>query len=157
MQTADLLGTVTRIGIRASVIRRRDGAEVIVPNGDLVAKEVINWTRSDDTRRIEVLVGVAYGTDPESVLEILLRVAEGHPLALTDPAPEAQMIRFGDSSLDFRVRCWTRVDEFVEVASDLHVAIYKELGEAGIPIPFPQHDLHVRSTVAATTDEPESL
>ena len=63
------------------------------------------------------------------------------------------MIRFGDSSLDFRLRCWTRFDDFVEVASDLHVAINKELGEAGITIPFPQRDLHVRSTVAAAKDE----
>jgi len=154
VQTTDFLGTVTRIGIRASTIRRFDGAEIIVPNGDLIAQEVINWTRSDDLRRIEALVGVAYGTDPETVLEILLRLAEEHPLTLADPEPKAQMIKFGDSSLDFRVRCWTRMDDFVEVTSDLHVAINKKLEEAGITIPFPQRDLHVRSTVAATKDEP---
>ncbi len=157
VQTTDHLGRVTRIGIRASTIRRRDGADIIVPNGDLIAKEVINWTRSDDNRRIEVLVGVAYGTDPEAVLEILLRVAEEQPLALADPEPRAQMIRFGDSSLDFRLRCWTSVDEFVEVASNLHVAINKELEQAGIKIPFPQRDLHVRSTAATGEDEPSTV
>jgi len=154
VQTSDLLGTVTRIGIRASTIRRFDGAEVIVPNSDLIAKEVINWTRSDDIRRIEILVGVAYGTDPEMVLEILVGLAAEHPLALADPEPEAHMIKFGDSSLDFRVRCWTRVDDFVDVASDLHVAINKALAQAGIEIPFPQHDLHIRTDAAASEDEP---
>jgi len=147
VQTAAHWGRVTRIGIRASTIRSFDGAEIVVPNGDLIAKELTNWTRSDELMRLEVLVGVAYGTDPDKVLEILLGVAERHPLTLADPGPRAQMIRFGDSSLDFRLRCWTNVDDRVQVGSDLHVAIVDALKEAGITIPFPQRDLHVRSTV----------
>lgn len=152
LQTSEHWGTVVHIGIRASTIRRLDGAEIIVPNGDLVAKEVINWTRSDDTRRIEIPVGVAYGTDLEKVLEILLLVAAEHELVLADPEPEAQMMKFGDSSLDFRLLCWTRVRHFRAVASDLHLAISKELGDAGIRIPFPQRDLHVLSAVAEAKD-----
>ena len=143
VQTVDHWGKVQQIGIRASIIRSFDGAEIVIPNGDLISKEVINWTRSDQVRRAEVLVGVAYGTDPEAVLEVLLRVAEEHPKARKHPAPQAQMIRFGDSSLDFRLRCWTMIDEWFEVLSDLHVAVNRELKAAGITIPFPQRDLHV--------------
>jgi small-conductance mechanosensitive channel len=145
VQTTQHWGTIKRIGIRASIIRSFDGAEIVVPNTELIAKEVINWTRSDDVRRIEVLVGVAYGTEPEAVLEILLRVAGEHPLTLEDPGPQAQMLRFGESSLDFRLRCWVRMEDWVSVASDLHVSINRELKTSGITIPFPQRDLHVRS------------
>ena len=147
VQTTAHWGMVTRIGIRATTIRSFDGAEIVVPNGDLIAKELINWTRSDELMRLEVLIGVAYGTDPDKVLKILLGVAERHPLTLADPASQAHMIRFGDSSLDFRLRCWTHVEDRIQVGSDLHVAIEGALKEAGVTIPFPQRDLHVRSTV----------
>ena len=143
VQTVDHFGKVERIGIRASMIRSFDGAEIIVPNGDLISKEVINWTGTDEIRRVDVLVGVAYGTDPEAVLEILLRVATEHAKVREAPEPKAQMIGFGDSSLDFRLRCWTPVEEWVDIASDLHVAINRELKAAGITIPFQQRDLHI--------------
>ena len=152
VQTTQHWGTVTHIGIRASTIRSFDGAEIVVPNTELIAKEMINWTHSDDVRRIEVLVGVAYGTEPEEVLEILVRVAAENDLVLEDPAPQAQLLRFGESSLDFRLRCWVRIEDWVSVASDLHVAINRELKTAGITIPFPQRDLHVRSNVAMLAD-----
>jgi small-conductance mechanosensitive channel len=156
VQTTQHWGTIRRIGIRASIIRSFDGAEIMVPNTELIAKEVINWTRSDDVRRIEVLVGVKYGTEPEQVLEILLRVAGEHPLTLEDPGPQAHMLRFGESSLDFRLRCWVRMEDWVNVASNLHVSINRELKTAGITIPFPQRDLHVRSGVGGIT-EPSSF
>jgi potassium efflux system protein len=143
IETTNHFGRVKRIGIRASIIYTYDGAEIVVPNGDLIAKEVINWTRTDEIRRAEVVVGVAYGTDPEAVLEILLRVAEEHSKARKYPEPKAQMINFGDSSLGFRLRCWTPIDDWIDLVSDLHVAINRELKAAGITIPFPQRDLHV--------------
>ena len=152
IQTVEHWGRVERIGIRASTIRSLEGAEIIVPNGDLIAREVINWTRSDDMRRIEVFVGVAYGTEPEVVLEILGRVADEHPLTLGEPAPKAQLIGFGESSLDFRLRCWTPVEDWPDVHGDLHVALNKELKKAGVTIPFPQRDLHIQSTVAVERD-----
>jgi len=156
VQTATHWGRVSRIGIRASVIRSFDGAEIVVPNGDLIAKELINWTRSDNVRRIEVLVGVAYGTDPEKVLGILQRVAEEHPETLAHPPPEAQMLLFGDSSLDFRVRCWTTMESWLTAASEMRVNINREFQKAGITIPFPQRDLHLKTTPHSTADE-ESL
>ncbi len=155
VQTPNYWGKVERIGIRASVIRSFDGAEIIVPNGELVAKELTNWTGTDEIRRAEVLVGVEYGTPPERVLEILLRVAQEHSKALPYPEPQAQMIGFGDSSLDFRLRCWTPMDDWVGLVSDLHVAINRELEAAGITIPFPQRDLHVKSSADTATKEIE--
>ncbi len=157
VQTVDHWGVVEHIGIRATTIRSLDGAEIIIPNGDLVSREVINWTRSDELRRIEVFVGVAYGTEPEEVLEVLHRIGNEHPLALADPPPQAHLIRFGESSLDFRLRCWTHVEEWVEVDGDLHLAINTELKKAGIRIPFPQHDLHIHSSSAPDEDEPKTV
>jgi potassium efflux system protein len=149
VQTVDHFGLITHIGIRASTLRTFDGAEVMIPNGELIARDVINWTRSDSLRRVEVLVGVAYGTDPGRVLRILLEVAKAHPRVLAEPEPQAFMIRFGDSSLDFRLLAWVRADEFLEVTSDLNVGVDAALKDAGISIPFPQRDLHLRSVDGA--------
>jgi len=158
VQTVDHWGKVQHIGIRASTIRSFDGAEIVVPNGDLIAKEVINWTRTDEIRRAEVLVGVAYGTDPDAVVEVLLRVAQEHPKARAHPQPKAHMIRFGDSSLEFRLRCWTLIDDWIDLLGDLHIAVNRELKAAGITIPFPQRDLHIiPESVPADPDLPSPL
>ena len=148
LQTTEHFGEVKHIGIRASTIRRIDGADVIVPNSDLIAKEVVNWTRTDDLRRVEVEVGVKYGTDPERVLEILRRVADDHPQVLVDPPSEPLMVSFGDSSLNFRLIAWTDMESFRQVRSDLHVLVNRELGAAGVEIPFPQRDLHMKTAAA---------
>ena len=127
-------------------MRTFDGAEVIVPNGDLIAGKVINWTLSDRLRRVEVSVGVAYGTDPSNVLEILLNAASPHPSVLSSPKPEALFVGFGDSSLDFLLRFWTTdIDSWRKVRSDVTVLVNDALKDGGIEIPFPQRDLHVRS------------
>ena len=150
VETKDHFGIVTGIGIRASTIRTFDGAEVVVPNSDLVSKEFVNWTRTDMTRRVEVLVHVALGTDPKRVLEILRDTASAHPKTLESPAPSALMVGFGESALDFRVLVWTRIDDYLQVSSDLHVSINDELKGAGIEIPFPQRDLYVHDQHSAS-------
>ena len=147
VQVDQLLGIVTRIGMRASIVRTYQGAEVIVPNANLISAEVINWTLSDDRRRMEIPAGVAYGTDPARVIELLVGVAAAHEEVLEDPAPKAIFTGFGASSLDFELRAWTRGD-FVEIASDLRVGINRALADAGITIPFPQQDLHLRTVDA---------
>jgi small-conductance mechanosensitive channel len=142
VQTVDHFGIVTDIGIRASTIRTFDGAEVVVPNGDLVAKEVINWTRSDQVRRVEVQVRLAQGTDPKKVLEILRQLAEAHPRVLATPSePSAWMTGFGESSLDFQLFAWVRVQDFLIVKSELHVAVTEALQQAGIQIAVPRRDV----------------
>jgi small-conductance mechanosensitive channel len=138
---------VRRIGIRSSTIRTPQGAEVIVPNSNLISDRVVNWTFSDRRRRMDIKVGVAYGTDPERVLALLDGVARAHPDVLTDPAPQVLFTGFGESSLDFELRAWTALfDNYVVTQSELGVAVAHALGEAGIEIPFPQRDLHLRTS-----------
>jgi len=136
---------VRSIGIRASIIRTFQGADVIVPNGQLISTEVINWTRSDRTRRLEVPVGVAYGTDPGTVIGLLAGVAAGHPRVRPHPEPLCLFQGFGESSLEFLLRFWTEAEDFPVVRSEVRVAVHDALKAAGIEIPFPQRDLHLRT------------
>ncbi len=146
IQLEEMFGVVEKIGFRASRVRTFDGAEVIVPNSELVADRVINWSLSDDRRRVEVPVGVKYGTDPEVVQALLLKVAQENPDILDLPAPEALFDEFGDNSLNFRLRGHTDTgSNWVVIRSNLNVAVNRELQAAGIEIPFPQRDLHLRS------------
>jgi small-conductance mechanosensitive channel len=149
VQVGELLGVVRGIGIRASNVRTYAGAEVIVPNSELVAGQVINWTLSDRYRRLELDVGIAYGNRPADVVALLEKVAREHEAALKTPAPFVRFRGFGDSSLDFRVYVWVDYDEGLAATSAILSAIYDALAEAGIEIPFPQRDLHLRSVSAA--------
>jgi potassium-dependent mechanosensitive channel len=145
-----MFGKVTRIGVRSSTVRTFDGAEVIVPNANLISNEVTNWTLSDMRRRMEVLVGVAYGTNPRHVIELLLNVARGQDRLLDNPGPSAFFMGFGDNSLNFSLRAWTDdFDDFLSIKSDLTLAVHDAIYAAGIEIPFPQRDLHLRSIDAA--------
>jgi small-conductance mechanosensitive channel len=131
------------------VIQSWEGAEVIVPNGQLVSDSVTNWTLSDRRRRVEVNVGVEYGTDAQRVLDLLLEVARGHPALRAEPEPRALFLGFGDSSLDFQLRVWTdRMDRWMVTRSELVFAIHAKLREKGIEIPFPQRDLHIRTPLS---------
>ena len=108
VQIENDIGVIRRIGIRASIIRLFDSSELIVPNGKLISEKVTNWTLSNRQRRIEVRVGVAYGTDPKRVIELLKRVAAAHPLAAKHPEPQALMTEFGSDSLNFVVQVLDR-------------------------------------------------
>lgn len=160
VQIGEQIGTLSRIGLRASVLRKVDGSDVIVPNSQLISEEVVNWTMSDEKRRLDVPVGVAYGTEPEKVLELLRSVANANEDILIDPPPRALFLAFGESSLDFELRAWTEnSDNWVTIRSDLVTAVSNALFDAGIEIPFPQRDLHVRnvdSGIAKDTSEKDS-
>ncbi len=152
VQVGTLIGTVKRIGIRSSTVRTFDGSEVIVPNGNLISNEVVNWTMSDRQRRVELPVGVAYGTDPHRVIEILHEAAAAHSHVLEHPEPHCQFLGFGDSSLDFNLRYWVpKFEDWLIVSGDVALAVHDALKEAGIEIPFPQRDLHVRSVDETVT------
>ncbi len=153
VDVGSLLGEVKRIGMRSSTIRTVEGAEVVVPNGDLISKSVINWTLSDRRRRLEIKVGVGYGADPEKVIEVLLQAAMDHPDALSDPAPAAYFIGFGDSSLDFILHVWAaRFERGFALQSAVRRAVHRALGEAGIEIPFPQRDLNLKTVSPAVAE-----
>ena len=140
-----VMGDVLSIGVRSVTIRTFSGSEVIVPNSSLIINDVINWTLTDRRKRRDINVSVAYGTDPHVVLELLKKVANDHPDVLKVPAPWALFDGFGDSSLDFRIRIWTTMDNGVTTKSEVAINIYDALADAGIEIPFPQSDLHLRS------------
>jgi small-conductance mechanosensitive channel len=138
-------GEVRRIGIRSSTLRTLQGAEVIVPNSNLIAERVINWTFADRKRPVNVKVGVAYGTDPQRVLTLLQEVARAHAEVLDDPAPQAVFLGFGESALDFELRAWTPLlEKQAATQSELGVAIAQALGAAGIEIPLPRRDIQLR-------------
>ncbi len=141
----NLMGEVKEIGIRASIVRTFDGAEVVVPNGNLLSNDLINWTLSDNRRRHEIIVGVAYGTDTKKVLEILNTVVPQQENVLKNPAPSNFFLEFGDSSLNFRVLFWTHFDHGLSTKSAVSMAIDEAFKKEGIEIPFPQRDLHLRS------------
>ncbi|MEW6282652.1 MAG: mechanosensitive ion channel domain-containing protein, partial [Candidatus Eremiobacterota bacterium] len=140
------MGTLRSVGLRASVVRTVDGSEVIVPNGELISGRVINWTLSDPLRRIDVEVGVAYGTDPARVIQLLTRVGREHPDIQPDPSPQALFLSFGESSLNFQLQAWTEnYERWTGIKSELMVEVNRALGEAGIVIPFPQRTLHLEN------------
>ncbi|MGD8417363.1 MAG: mechanosensitive ion channel, partial [Pseudomonadales bacterium] len=155
VQVGDLMGTVTQIGIRTSRVRTFDGSEVIVPNGDLVSNQVINWTLTDRQRRLELLVGVAYGSDPDRVSAVLRTVLEADEGVLAEPPPQIIFTTFGDSSLNFRILAWIAdFDETLTTTHRLNTAINAALAEAGIAIPFPQRDLHLVSVAPGIRPDP---
>jgi potassium efflux system protein len=145
VQVGSLQGRVRRIGIRASIVRTMQGAEIIVPNAQLITEQVTNWTLSDQLRRLDLPVGVNYGAEPKKVIELLETVARAHPKVLQDPAPRGLFMSYGDSSINFELRAWTEQTNSVQVHSDLTVAIYDAIYAAGMSFPFPQREVRMLS------------
>lgn len=139
-------GRVRNIGMRATTVRTFDGADVVVPNGMLLSDKVTNWTLTDHARRLDVDLGVAYGTDVTRVMQLLAEATRTTPGVAEDPAPTVLFTGFGASSLDFAIRAWTPdFDNASTVRSQLLGRLHAALQAAGIEIPFPQQDLHVRT------------
>lgn len=139
-------GFITRISVRATEIETFERASVIVPNSELLSGAVVNWTHRDKYGRVDIKVGVAYGTDTDKVREILLACARQHRQILAWPQPYVLFKSFGDSSLDFELRCFvTNIEQHMHVKSDLHFEIDKSFRAANIEIPFAQRDLNIRN------------
>lgn len=139
-------GKIRDIGLVQSTVRTYHGADVLVPNSILVSSTLVNWTRDrNDVRRIDVPVGVAYGTDPNTVIETLEGAATNHPLVVKSPAPKALFLGFDENSLKFQLNVWFAEDKWYNASSDLRIAANDALSAAGIEIARPQRDLHLRS------------
>jgi small-conductance mechanosensitive channel len=139
-------GKVRAIGMRATTLTTFEGADVIVPNGTLLSEKLINWTLSDMNRRIDVEVGVAYGSDPRRMLDLLREVALGTPGITPEPAPAIVFKGFGPNSLDFGIRAWTNdFGDWVTIRTEMTARVYEALTKEGIEIPFPQQAVHLRS------------
>ena len=139
-------GKVREIGMRATTLTTFEGADVVVPNGTLLSEKLINWTLSDMNRRVDVNVGVAYGSDPRRVITLLGEVARSTPGVAPTPEPTIVFIGFGTNSLDFSIRAWTNdFADWVAIRTEMTARVYEALKAEGIEIPFPQQDLHLRS------------
>ena len=145
IEVGGVSGIVKNIGIRSSTISTGDGADAIIPNATLISEKLMNWTLTDPWRRIEINIGVAYGSDLQKVMEILLAVAAADSSVLKDPAPAVVFQGFGESALNFGLRVWTLVQANLDTRSRLSIALVQALHEAGIAIPFPQRDLNLKS------------
>jgi len=123
---------------------------VIIPNATLITDPVVNWMHQDKSCRLDIPIGVDYGTDVEILRSVLLGVAEKHRSVLRSPPPVVYFAGFGDFSLDFELRVFLRdVRERIKSLSELRFAILAALREADIRIPFPQQDMHIKSDGAA--------
>ncbi|HMP69157.1 MAG TPA: mechanosensitive ion channel [Pirellulaceae bacterium] len=139
-------GKVSRIQIRATTITDWDRREYIVPNKEFVTGRLLNWSLSDETTRLVLPVGVAYGTNLPLAIHTLQQIADEHPLVLKDPAPLVSFEEFADSSLQLTLRCFLpNLDQRIKTITEINLAINQRFADAGIEIAFPQRDLHIRS------------
>jgi small-conductance mechanosensitive channel len=147
IEVGEVNGDVVKIAPRATTILTNDNIAIIVPNSSFVVETVVNWSHSDRDVRFSVPVGVAYGSDTALVEEVLLGVARANAGVLDAPPPDVLFESFGDSSLNFVLRVWTRAytTRPMILRSQLNFAIDLAFRENRIQIPFPQRDVHVRS------------
>ena len=144
VQLTGVSGEVRHIGARATLVRTADGAEVFVPNSQLITQALTNWTYSDLRRRIVIPVKVAYGAAPQRVTELLTGVAAKHPQVIDQPPPGAVFLGFGENSLDFELRAWTdRFGDAEAIQSQLADSVYTVLTEARIDLPVPRRDVRM--------------
>ena len=154
IQVNDQVGLLKQVGLRASVLRTTEGAEVIVPNGQLLSTQVTNWTLSDPLRRLHLDIGVAYGNKPQEVMDLLLAAAIQCADVLKDPKPNVLFVGLGDSSLDFRVQVWTqRSQTYPQMQSDLLLHLYDALEAANIEIPYPHRTIVVENWPAKSDQD----
>ena len=149
VEVAGIAGQVKHIRARSTVIVTNDNITMIVPNTKFIDSPVTNWTYGDPRVRFRIPIGVAYGSDVDKVRDALIAAAREHPSALSDPAPSVFLDKFGDSTIDFELVVWSMEMSYRprRFKSDLNFLIDKHLRAAGIEIPNPQRDLHIRSGV----------
>ena len=142
VEVGSVVGTVTRIKMRSTVVKSFDNIDVVVPNSSLITEQVTNWSLDDRRIRGRIDVGVAYGSDPEEVIDILLAAAAAHPDVQPEPAPDVWFTNFGDNALTFTLVVWTDdLSKRFGMLTALRVDINRRLKLAGIEIPFPQRTL----------------
>jgi len=146
IEVAGIVGNVMKVSMRATTIITNDNISIIVPNSEFVSSTVINWSHTDRNVRFNLPVGVAYKEDPEKIKKLLLEVAGENQGVLKDPIPDVLFDEYGDSSINFNLRVWTSsyIDKPRELKSQLYYEIFKKFKEAGVEIPFPQRDIHIK-------------
>jgi small conductance mechanosensitive channel len=144
VDVAGTLGKVKEIGIFATQLDTLDNVRVIISNGTVYGDKISNYT-TNETRRVDLTVGVSYGDDLEKAREVILGVVTGHEKVLKDPAPQVEVVEMADSSVNFIVRPWTATADYWRVYFDVTQGCKEQLEAAGCSIPFPQRDVHLFS------------
>jgi potassium-dependent mechanosensitive channel len=153
IEVAGRLGTIKEIGIRSSKLHNFDGSEVIIPNGDLLNQHVVNWTLSNNQRRVELILGVKYGSDLNKIKVLLEGILNDNPRIERYPLSMVLLNDFGDSSITFRLLFWTDVLIWIQVKSEVILAINECFNQNGIEIPFPQLDVHMKDSTSAAEEK----
>jgi len=144
IEVANRAGTIKEIGIRSSKIATGNGAEIIVPNGDLISQHVINWTLSDNNRQVELLISVSHGSDIDNVKEVLRKLLAERDDIMTTPEPAVFLDKLGPSSIDFKILFWAAdISMWVQLKSRILSAIYKAFEIEGIELPNAKQDVIV--------------
>lgn len=148
-----VMGHVRNLGARATLVESFDGEEIMIPNEEFIVNRSVNWTYSNMRARVQINVGVAYGTDLGLVKQLLLEAAHSHPLCIEEPAPGVFLREFGDNSINFLLTLWIDNinDGRMGVQSDVMYTIWDKFKESGIEIPFPQRDVYLRSVPKSMT------
>ncbi len=146
-------GRIKSLGARYVSVATRDGFEYLIPNEDLITQQVINWSFSDQLIRLKIGVGVSYDTDVRAAMELMKAAARNTPRVLEQPAPVCQLKSFGDNSIDLELRVWIRDPDkgVANVSSAVRLAIWDAFQAHRIEIPFPQRDVHIKSSLAGST------
>ena len=148
IEVGEVHGHVVHIAARATTVRTNDNIDHIIPNSSFTSFNVINWSHGDQRVRFRIPVSVAYGSDARLVERLLLEVAEENENVLKEPSPRVVFWAFGDSALEFQLRVWTTrmLHRRGVFFGQLNLAIYEKFQQHGIQIPFPQRDLHLKTT-----------
>ena len=147
IEVGEVSGDVVKVSPRATTVNTNDNISIIIPNSDVINKQVINWSHNDRKIRLHIPVGVSYNEDPAVIKQLLLEVADGHKDVLKRPAPDVLFVGYGDSSLDFDLLAWTSsyIDRPIILKSQLYYLIFEKFKESNVEIPYPQRDLHIKS------------
>lgn len=142
-----IFGYIRYTGARYTLVEAVDGREIMIPNEDLITGRVTNWTYTTNKARVEIPVGVGYGSDIEKARELMLEAARENKRCMSDPEPQCYLRSFGDSSVDFLLLFWVEnvVDGRYEPQSNVMRSIWKKFKEHNIEIPFPQRDVHIKN------------
>jgi small-conductance mechanosensitive channel len=152
----DNFGTVEQLHARYVVVRNRDGVDTLIPNENLITSEVINWSYADRNVRVLIKVQISYDDDPKTAMAILLECAKASTRVLQDPIPVVQLIDFADSGVELHLKVWIADPEngTDPVRSEINLAIWDGFKAAGITIPYPQRDLHLKSALPLQVNMP---
>lgn len=139
-------GKMKSIGFRSSVVSNWDGADVVMPNGDLLNSHLINWSLGGNRKRMSIMIGIAYDSDLEKCRQILIGILDGDQRINKNPGPVVQFEQFSNSAIDLRIYFWTKhIADIAATRSDLIVAIVEAFKTNGIAIPFPQQDIYLHT------------